>query len=248
MTPTSTTPRLRFDDPSHRWRYNPCMCGRFLITDPDEALRQLFDYDGPPTGFDANYNVAPTTLMPIVRQGTETRHLLSRARWGLIPSWAKDETIASKLINARSETLLEKPSYRTAFRHRRCLIPAEGFYEWQGQGKGPKQPYMIAFEDRQPFAFAGLWERWEKGDTPVTTFTIITTEAAPAIQDIHHRMPVILAKDQFANWLDVGGVPAEEAQQLLGPWAEDGLTAWPVSTRVNNVRNNDADLVEVAAI
>ena len=224
------------------------MCGRFLITDPDEALRQLFDYDGPPTAFAPNYNAAPTHVMPMVRQGAETPHVLSRARWGLIPSWAKDEAIASKLINARSETLLEKPSFRTAFRQRRCLIPADGFYEWMGQGKGPKQPYLIAFEDRRPFAFAGLWERWEKSENPLTTFTIVTTEAAPAIRDIHHRMPVIVPPAQFADWLDVERVPAEQAQDLLTPWAGEGLTGWPVSTRVNNVRNNDANLMDVAAI
>ncbi len=224
------------------------MCGRFLITDPDEALRQLFDYDGPPTGIGPNYNVAPTNVLPMVRRGTDTPRLLSRGRWGLIPSWAKDEAIGSKLINARSETLLEKPSFRSAFRHRRCLIPAAGFYEWMSQSKAPKQPYLIAFEDRRPFAFAGLWERRKKGEAPLTTFTIITTEAAPAIRDIHHRMPVILPPADHDQWLDVEGVPAEDAQALLTPWPTDDLTGWPVSTRVNNVRNNDAELMAVAAI
>lgn len=227
------------------------MCGRFIITDPDEALRQLFDYDGPPSGFEANYNVAPTVLLPVVRQGAESPRLLSKMRWGLIPSWAKDEAIASKLINARAETVAEKPSFRSAFRRRRCLVPASGFYEWKAPekgAKGPKQPYMIGFEDKRPFGFAGLWERWEKGEKPVSTFTIVTTEAAPAIADIHHRMPVILPPEDFDAWLDVEDTSPEDAQALLQPWQGDDLTAWPVSTRVNNVRNNDAGLMEVEAI
>jgi len=224
------------------------MCGRFIITNPDRALEELFDYDGPPTGFDANYNVAPTTLLPVVRQGSSSPRLLSRMRWGLIPSWAKDESIASKLINARSETIAEKPSFRRAFAKRRCLIPASGFYEWRAGGKGPKQPYMIAFEDRRPFAFAGLWERYERGETPVSTFTIATTEAAPEIADIHHRMPVILPPAAFDPWLDVANTSAADARSMLKPWQGGGLTAWPVSDRVNNVRNNAADLMDVAAI
>jgi putative SOS response-associated peptidase YedK len=218
------------------------VCGRYSLTTPVEALRQLFAFEGSPN-LRPRFNVAPSQSVPIVRrrEGEAGREIV-QVRWGLVPGWAKDLSISSKLINARGETVAEKPSFRAAFRSRRCLIPADGFYEWQRQD-GAKQPYRIAREDGGPFAFAGLWERWSPpgGDT-VESCTIITTAANVRLTPIHRRMPVVLDPGSFAAWLD----PLSDAaalQAFLVPAPDDTLTAHPVSTRVNNVRNDDADCI-----
>lgn len=221
------------------------MCGRYTLTSPEEALRRLFGYGGPALNLPARYNVAPTQEMPVVRRGQDSPRALVRMRWGLIPSWAKDESVASKMINARAETLAEKPSFRTAFAQRRCLIPADGFYEWHTEA-GVKQPYLIGFEDRRPFAFAGLWERWTKGEEPVVSFTIVTTEASETLRAVHHRMPVILAPEDFDAWLDTEGTSPAAAQTLLRTFDAPDFAARPVSTRVNNVRNDDPSVLEAA--
>lgn len=158
-------------------------------------------------------------------------------RWGLIPSWAKDEKIGYRTINARAETVAEKPSFRSAFKRRRCLIAADGYYEWK-KLKGEKQPYRITLDPEQPFSFAGLWERWDKGKEPVESCTIITTDANELTTKIHNRMPVILDRADYDAWLD-GSAGAE----LLKPFPSNNMTYHPVDTKVGNVKNTGADLI-----
>ena len=167
-------------------------------------------------------------------------------RWGLIPPWSKDASIASKLINARGETVAEKPSFRSAYESRRCLVPVDGFYEWRTEG-GKKQPFRIGFREGKPFAFAGLWESWtvpeglkDTGDT-VETFTIVTTNANPKLVPIHHRMPVIVDPTDYELWLEGG---SDEANAVIKPFSQDDMAFYRVSTRVNNVRNDDEACVE----
>jgi putative SOS response-associated peptidase YedK len=241
------------------------MCGRFSITDPDEALRALFGYNGPPMDFVPRYNVAPTQNVPVVRLNSEGKRAIVAMRWGLIPSWAKDAKIGSMMINARADTVATKPAFRAAFKARRCLVLANGFYEWQapasGAAKGAKkQPYRIVLGDppvagaahARPFALAGLWERWRdpaaaKDVPPLDTFTIVTTDAAPAIAHIHERMPVMLTRrEEFEAWLDAEKTPPAEAQKLLKPYAGADLAAYTVSTKVNNARYDGADCVAPA--
>jgi putative SOS response-associated peptidase YedK len=219
------------------------MCGRYSLTTPAEAVRRVFGYPERPNLM-PRANIAPTQEVAAVRLGEDgARHFVT-LRWGLIPSWAKDAAIASKMINARGETVAEKPAFRAAFRARRCLIPADGFYEWKTEG-GAKQPYRIARADRAPFAFAGLWERWEKAPdgVPMETSTIITTDANETLQAIHHRMPVILDAADFAAWLDPAA-RASDLQGLLRPFPSQDLVAYRVSRRVNAVANDDLSLIE----
>jgi len=221
------------------------MCGRYSLTTPAEAMRRLFGFAGPLPNLPARYNVAPTQLVPIVRLDRSAARELVNVRWGLIPFWAKDAAIGNRLINARSDGLAEKPSFRAAFRARRCLVPADGFYEWQATAHG-KQPYRIGLKGGTPeafplFAFAGLWERWEKAPdgAPVESSTIVTTDANELLRPIHPRMPVILAAEDYAPWLDPK-TPPEEALSLLKPYLAAAMVAYPVSSRVNSVRFDDA--------
>ncbi len=220
------------------------MCGRYMITSPGEAIRRVFDV---PTLFDLapRYNVAPSQEVPVVRiEGDEGRRDLALLRWGLIPSWAKDPGIGNRMINARAETLTEKPSFRAAFKHRRCLVVADGFYEWQKRPGGPKQPYFISPSNREPMGFAGLWERWRDPaeGPPIETCTIVTTSASEELAPIHGRMPVIVAPANFEAWLDTSG-GTEIARSLLTAAPPHGLIAREISTRVNNVRNQDESIL-----
>ena len=246
------------------------MCGRFSITDPDEALRALFGYNGPPMDFAPRYNVAPTQSVPVVRLNHEGKRTIVAMRWGLVPFWAKDVKIGAKMINARSETIATQPAFREAFKARHCLVLADGFYEWNTSVKVPKggmkQPYRIVIGERRgdpplagaaatgavrarPFVFAGLWERWRdraqgKDAPPVDSFTIITTSAAPAIAHIHDRMPVMLnRREDFEAWLDAEKTPPAEAQKLLKPYAGADLVVYPVTPQVNNYRYEEPDSV-----
>ena len=188
-----------------------------------------------------NYNVAPTHDMPIVRMAKGgDGHELVKARWGLIPPWAKDTKMAYSTINARSETAASKPAFRDAFKKRRALVPADGFFEWRRDGK-EKQPYLIRLKGGALFAFAGLWSTWRspEGDD-ITSYTIMTTEPNELCAQIHNRMPVILPRFNHERWLD----PDEEGADLLKPFPADGMEAYPVDKRVGNVRNNDAELIE----
>ncbi len=218
------------------------MCGRYTQTSPADAVAQLFGMEGPLPNLQARYNIAPTQQAPVLRMDSGAR-VLTSLRWGLVPAWAKALDDGPLLINTRSETVAEKPSFRAAFQARRCLIPADGFYEWQPVGKA-KQAWHIHRPDGGPFAFAGLWERWESPDGgTVESFAIVTTDANATLAPIHHRMPVILPPDAFGTWL--GSDPAA-AGVLMRPLPDDALAAHPVSDRVNKVVNDDAALIEPA--
>jgi len=225
------------------------MCGRYSLTTPVDGMRRLFGFKELPN-LPPRYNIAPTQAVLTVRRGdglkdqdqAEGDPKSAVCRWGLIPSWAKDAAMAAKMINARAETVREKPAFKKAFQRRRCLLPADGFYEWKTIG-GKKQPFRIRFEDEEPFAFAGLWERWQSPDgSEIDSCTILTADAAPAIADIHHRMPVILDREMFETWL---GAPQPEAEALLQPYAgARRLTFHAVDRRLNDVRNDDESLIE----
>ncbi|HEY9656670.1 MAG TPA: SOS response-associated peptidase, partial [Crinalium sp.] len=182
------------------------MCGRFSLTQSANALAETFQLETLPE-WTPRYNVAPTQAVLAIAAAPAHSRQVRLFRWGLVPSWAKDLTIGAKLINARAETVAEKPSFRVAFKQRRCLILADGFYEWHRIDRKTKQPYYFQLADRQPFAFAGLWERWQGDDTVVETCTILTTQANELLQPIHDRMPVILAPEEYDRWLDPTATP-----------------------------------------
>ena len=218
------------------------MCGRYnLITDA-QALIDAFDLINR-IPWQPHYNIAPSRNVPAVRQGQEGREGFL-PRWGLLPHWAKDEKFGYHTINARAETVDTKPAFRSAFRRRRCLIPATGFYEWR-QLNGYKQPYHIRLQSRDLFAFAGLWERWTNPEgKAVESCTIIVTEANEAIRPIHDRMPVILPPDQYQTWLDSENRDVTGLKAMLKPYPADQMTFWPVSRRVGNPGNDDPGLVK----
>ncbi len=221
------------------------MCGRFvLIADPN-VIQQSFNLDST-VDFAPRYNIAPTQYVPIITN--EHPRALSLLRWGLIPSWAKEESIGNKLINARAEGIGDKPSFRSAIKRRRCLVPASGFYEWQkGDGKS-KTPMYIHLKDADVFAFAGLWEVWHSLDgSELRTFTIITTNANDFMQPIHDRMPVILHPSDYDQWLEPGDVPASVLQPLLRPYELAAMTAYAVSRAVNTPSIDDPQLIEPVA-
>lgn len=217
------------------------MCGRFVITSPPVAIRDVFGYAEQPN-FPPRYNIAPTQPVPVVILDQGTRHF-RLMRWGLMPAWVKDPRKFTLLINARSETVQEKPAFRNAIRRRRCLIPADGYYEWHVSADR-KRPYFIYRADRKPFGFAGLAETWVgPNGEEVDTVAIVTAPASPDLAVLHHRVPVTIAPDAFEPWLDCSSDSAEGVMALLrGP--EEGEFAWhEVSTRVNHVANDDAQLV-----
>jgi putative SOS response-associated peptidase YedK len=216
------------------------MCGRFVRSSSVETYARLFDAEG---GFDLDpsYNVAPSQAALIARP-SDGRRQLALLHWGLVPAWASDSKIAYSTFNARAETVATKPAFRTAFRRRRCLIAADGFYEWKRMA-GERQPYFIGLRDGGPFAFAGLWERWQRGDETMESCTIIVTQANELIAPIHDRMPVILPPERYAAWLDPGLDDPRRLQDCLQPYPASALRVYPVSSRVNNPRNNDAALL-----
>jgi len=219
------------------------MCGRFTITLEPAFFQQELDLGRIPSEWTPRYNAAPTQNVPIARN-LET-HDVEMVRWGLIPFWAKDESISYKLINARSETLVEKPSFRNAFEKRRCLIFSDGFYEWQKptQKGGQNVPFRYLLKEGKPFAFAGLWESWKSPkDETILSCTIITCAANELVGKIHDRMPVILNKGNCWKWLEQR--PMSELTSMLSPYPGEDMDAYPVSTRVNNPREEDEKLVE----
>jgi putative SOS response-associated peptidase YedK len=192
------------------------------------------------------FNIAPTQMVAAVRaQGPDKSRELALLKWGLVPSWATDPAMGSRLINARAESVADKPSFRSAFKRRRCLILADGYYEWKAIGKA-KQPYLIHRRDDQPFAFAGLWEFWrpDPNAESLESCTIITTSASPAIQKVHDRMPVILHRCDYDAWLDPGKEERATLEPLLVPYEGDEFIAEQVTTHVNNARNDDERCVE----
>ncbi len=220
------------------------MCGRFAFYSPTEAAAALF---GVSTSLQIKprYNIAPTQDIAAIRnrsEGQGDERELVMLRWGLVPFWAKDPSIGNRMINARAETVAEKPSYRAAFRHRRCVVLADGFYEWRRENDS-KTPYFISLSSDEPFALAGLWENWTDKTTgeSLQTTTLITTEANEFMQPLHHRMPVILQSDTANEWLAGSAEPLEHAAVRTPK-----LKAWPVDRRVNNARNESEELIHAA--
>jgi putative SOS response-associated peptidase YedK len=237
------------------------MCGRYATTQTSASLNQTFEADlaNSFVELEADFNMAPTKLAPLVigrrpeelPAGAPPRRELMTARWGLIPSWAKDPSIGNRMINARSETAAEKPAFKRAFAKRRGLLPADGYYEWYAAEPTPdhpkptKQPFYITPQDGSVLAMAGLYEFWKdrESDEWITSFTIITTTAEDDLGHIHDRMPMFLEPDAFDAWLDPAPRPTEQLLELLIPAAPGRLDAYPVSTAVNNVRNNGPELI-----
>ncbi len=217
------------------------MCGRFTIFADPERLAERFQAALPAGGLQPRYNAAPTQQLPVIlNDGPPAIQFL---QWGLIPFWAKDPSIGSRMINARSETLVDKPAFRAAFKKRRCLVLADGFYEWQKTAAG-KQPIRITLASGEPFAMAGLWETWDAPDgSLLRTFTIITGDPNELVAPIHNRMPAILLPEHEAIWLDNAAEPAIWLD-ILRPYPAERMAAYPVSRRVNFVGNDDAGLVE----
>jgi len=217
------------------------MCGRFAFYSPSEASAALF---GVATSIEVEprYNIAPTQYLAAIRNDEDQQRELVMLRWGLVPFWAKDPSIGNRMINARAETVAEKPSYRAAFRHRRCLVLADGFYEWHKVG-GAKTPYFISLASGEPFALAGLWENWndKQSDATLQTTTLITTGANDFMAPLHHRMPVILQADTADEWLAGSADLLDNVAEITPP-----LQAWPVDRRVNNARNEGEDLIDAA--
>lgn len=220
------------------------MCGRFRLGKGREALKKFFgaDLEG---DWQPRYNVAPGQSVATVRQDPAAPvRRLSLVRWGLIPFWAKEAAIGYKMINARSETVADKPAYRDALKSRRCLIAADGFYEWKKLAK-EKQPYCFALAEDGIFAFAGIWDRWKSPEGKIVeTCSILTTSANELVRDVHDRMPVILPPDSFDLWLDPGFTNREGILELLKPFAAGAMKKYPVSARVNNVKNDDESCSE----
>ena len=218
------------------------MCGRFAFYSPSEATAALFGASGA-LPVEARYNIAPTQYVAAIRNGEDNTPELAMLRWGLVPFWAKDPSIGNRMINARAETVAETPAFRAAYRHRRCLVLADGFYEWHREG-GVKTPYYISSADGQPFAFAALWENWNSKETDesIQSTTLITTEANDFMASMHHRMPVVLTPESAQRWLaggdDALGYALEHVPELR---------AWAVDRRVNNARNEGEDLIQAVA-
>jgi putative SOS response-associated peptidase YedK len=220
------------------------MCGRYTLRTAVDTLAERFEIDDAPSSVAASYNVAPTqgVATVLVEDG---KRKLERLHWGLIPSWADNPSIGNKMINARAETVAEKPSFRKAFKNHRCLVLADGFYEWQKTANG-KQPYYIRMEDGSPFAFAGLWESWQNG-SEIRSATIITTDANDVVAPIHNRMPVILHPEDYQLWLDPDFDEKEPLTTLLKPYPSEAMEAYPVSRRVNSPSNNEPSIIESVA-
>ena len=219
------------------------MCGRYSLVTSIAELEGRFGFDGADVTYSPSYNVAPTQGVLTVVAESEARRAV-RMRWGLIPSWAREASIGSRMINARVETVAEKPSFRTALRRRRCLVLADGFYEWQRTSAG-KRPMRITMASGEPFAFAGLWDTWrDPHDETVTSCTIITTRANDLLRPIHDRMPVILQRDQEDLWLDHEVQEPDVLRESLIPYNPGSMKAYEVSTLINFAVNNGPELIE----
>ncbi|HZQ29121.1 MAG TPA: SOS response-associated peptidase [Acidimicrobiales bacterium] len=229
------------------------MCGRFVAATPPGVLAETFLVEevrlGEGAEAEPSYNVAPTDDVLAVALSREGVRQLGTFHWGLVPGWAKDTSIGNRMINLRAETVKEKASFRKTLQRRRCIIPADGFYEWKSMGKGrPRQPFLIRAKDGRPLALAGLWEVWKDRDQQdaewLKSCTIITTEPNELLAPIHDRMPVVLAPEAWDAWLDPKNEDVGALEALLVPAADDLLELFPVSTEVNNVKNNGPQLAE----
>jgi putative SOS response-associated peptidase YedK len=219
------------------------MCGRYTLRKSAREVAEAFGL-AEIAPLEPRYNIAPSQSVPVVRlEPTEDSRRLDLLRWGLIPSWADDPAIGNRMINARSDTVADKPAYRHAFKAKRCLIVADGFYEWMN-ADGRKQPHFIHLKDDRPFALAGLWERWDKGGEPIESCTIITTDANELLAPIHDRMPVIIPQADYDLWLDPAVKDPRKLQPLLSPFDPDEMEAYPVSTLVNRPSNDVERCIE----
>jgi len=215
------------------------MCGRFALKAPPAELVTRFGLHEC-VDLTPRYNIPPGTEIAAIRQSPEGQRVLHQLKWGLVPNWAKDPGIGNKLNNARGESVAEKPSFRDAFKRRRCLIPADGFYEWQARGK-LKQPYFISLKSGLPMAMAGLWEAWKSPNGDILrTCCIITTGPNEIMQPIHDRMPVIIAAEDWAKWL---AGPVQDIEALIRPYTADAMQAWPVERRVSKTAEDDANMI-----
>lgn len=221
------------------------MCGRFTLATNAEEVEYWFELSQSVPEFQASYNIPPASDVPVIWQLPDNGRACSLMHWGLIPHWAKSTTTKYKMINARAETLAEKPAYRDAYRKRRCLIPNTGFYEWYATASG-KQPWYIGHADHSLFAFAGLWEYWE-GEHSLYSFSIVTTVANQAMGKIHERMPVILEKSDYDRWLDPA-MPQNQLDDMLIPREFDWLTLYPVSRDVNSPHHDHSGLMEPVSV
>ena len=218
------------------------MCGRYLLISPVEAMRRFFDVGGllnlPP-----RYNVAPTQDAPVVRLDRDGRRELIQMRWGLAPLWAKDLSMGARCINARAESLEQKPAFREAFQRRRCLVPTDGFYEWEKKGK-VRQPWRIGPAEDGLMALAGLWERWRGPDGGIVrSYAVVTTDANDLVAPLHDRMPAVIPPEEFAEWLNPATSPGR-LREMLRPYPSQRMKAHAVSRRVNDVRNDDPSCIE----
>jgi putative SOS response-associated peptidase YedK len=226
------------------------MCGRYYQTESAEVIKEVFGIKTPSSElpqFSPRYNMAPMQMAPVIRLNSITHEKeLIMMRWGLIPSWSKDNKSASFCINAKSESVSSKASFRSAFKSRRCLVPASGFFEWKKLNPKEKQPYKIAIKGEKVFGFAGLWESWVNPETnsPEETFTIITCEPNELVSELHDRMPVIVPKEHWDLWLSNENIDANLLQSLLRPHSDEKMYALPVSKAVGNVRNDSKDLLD----
>jgi len=224
------------------------MCGRYAIYGPvSRANRDTIEFLGEEVAFHPTFNAAPTQNLPVFRVSPEHGRELTLLRWGLVPSWAKDPAIGARMINARAETVSEKPAFRAAFRRRRCLVPMSGFYEWQ-RTAGRKVPHFVRLRDAEIFATAGLYEYWSgrDGATAIDSYTILTTTANELMRAVHDRMPVILLERDYDAWLDPKNEKLEALSALLTPFPSERMRTFAVSPRVNNTRNDGPELVEPA--
>ena len=214
------------------------MCGRFTRKENFKQLAETLGLAHLPS-LEPRYNIAPSQMIGCVRTNPSTRETeYVQLKWGLVPSWAKDSGIGHSLINARAETVADKPSFRKAFKQQRCVILADGFYEWKREGKS-KQPYYIHLKDNRPFVFAGLWDHWEKGEgAPINSCTLITTGPNAVMEPIYHRMPVILNPGDYSLWLDLAVQDSTRLSPLLQPYPSEDMEAFPISPLVNNPRND----------
>ncbi len=222
------------------------MCGRFTNkAKPKEIEKEFSVKIKDKQLFAPRFNIAPTQNIPVILEASGER-IIDSLRWGLIPSWSKDDSFASKLINARAETLSEKASFKNAFKKQRCIIPASGFYEWQKASKGAKQPFYFYLKEKDVFGFAGLYENWLDKDSgeQIETFTIITTEANEVLKPVHDRMPVILKAKDYDQWLDAKENDIDNLQKLLAPFPANKMDSYKVSKNVNSPSNDSADLIE----
>ena len=223
------------------------MCGRFTFDIPPELLAEIFGLPEPPS-VPARYNIAPTQQVAVIRPRDEGGNRLDFLRWGLIPAWAKDLSIGSKMINARSETIDEKPSFRSAFKQRRCLVLASGFYEWEDVA-GKKVPHYLRLKGGGPMVFAGLWDSWkDPAGVGIESCTILTTAANSLIEPLHIRMPVILHPGDFGLWLDRNPVDPEKLKGLFRSYPADLMEGWTVSTLANSPKNDLPSLIEPVAL